>query len=142
MGDAANTWVSIAEKVAKSGLGSLGPEESIVFRAFTFVTELEMGGASGALYNLSPSSDSDQHQWVDLRAAAELLASIGDRESGQLLVKAADVLENLPEPLGSTWEESMESASAQLPPGFWEVIEARVANIYDSLEAYTSIHFP
>ncbi len=141
MDEAADTWVAIAQKVAKSGLANLTPEELVVYRVFVFVSELEMGGPSGALYNLSPASGKGQHQWLDLRRTAELLAAIGDRESAGLLLEAADALEKIPEPLPSTWEEAMEAATLNVRPGLWETIELRVPEIYDHLEAYTRAHF-
>jgi hypothetical protein len=135
-----NTWNNIIEKAACTGLAALKHEEQVVFRANSFVVEVEMGGMSGALYNLSPKAGTDQRQWLDLRLTAQALASIGDHESAQLLLKAIDVFENLPEPVSSTWEEFMESASSQLSGEFWETIEARIPNIYDSLEKYTRTH--
>ncbi len=140
MDEAANTWVSIAQKVAKAGLGDLTPEELVVYRVFVFVSELEMGGTSGALYNLGPASGKDQHQWMDLRRTAQLLAGIGDRESAGLLLEAADALEKIPEPLPSTWEDAMEAATPHARADLWEAIELRVPDIYDHLEAYTRAH--
>ncbi len=142
MDEAADIWVSLAQKVAKAGLGGLMPEELVVYRVFVFVSELEMGGTSGALYNLSPASGRDQHQWLNLRRTAELLAAIGDRESAGLLLEAADALEKIREPLPSTWEEAMEAAKPHARADLWEAIELRVPEIYDTLEAYTRAHFP
>ena len=135
-----NTWNGIVEKAIKTGLPTLKREEQIIFRAYSFIIEVEMGGVSGALYNLSPKLGSDQHHWIDLRHAAEALATIGDNETAQLLLKAADVLENLPEPPLSTWGGYMESANTQLPEGFWEIIESRIPDIYDVLESYTNAY--
>jgi len=135
-----NTWNSIVEKVIQTGLPTLKQEEQSIFRAYSFIIQVEMGGISGALYNLSPRLGSDQHQWIDLRLTAESLVTIGDNETAQLLLKAADVLENLPNSLSPTWGEFMKSVDTQIPEGFWETIEARIPNIYDVLEEYTSVY--
>lgn len=140
MDESINTWNSIVEKVIKTGLLTLKQEERIIFRASSFIIEVEMGGISGALYNLSPKLGSDQHQWIDLRLTTEALATIGDNETARLLLKAADVLENSPESPSLTWGEFMASANTQLPEGFWEIIDARIPNIYDILEEYTNIY--
>ncbi|HEY9760225.1 MAG TPA: hypothetical protein V6C97_34025 [Oculatellaceae cyanobacterium] len=99
-----------------------------------------MNGVSGALYNVSPTLGFDQHQWNDLRAITDAVRSIGDHESAQLLLKAADVFETLPEPLQATWEKFMNSATSQLSEGFWEALESRIPDIYDSLEVYTATY--
>jgi len=134
------TWNKIVEKVIQTGLPALKREEQIIFRVYSFVIEVEMGGINGALYNLSPRSGSDQQQWIDLRLTAESLVAIGDNQTAQLLLKAADVLENLLEPPSSTWGEFMESVESQLSKDFWETIEARITEIYGILEAYTSAY--
>ena|GEM_PF-3128271 len=140
MDEVIKTWNKIVEKVIQTGLPALKREEQIIFRVYSFVIEVEMGGINGALYNLSPRSGSDQQQWIDLRLTAESLVAIGDNQTAQLLLKAADVLENLLEPPSSTWGEFMESVESQLSKDFWETIEARITEIYGILEAYTSAY--
>jgi hypothetical protein len=140
MNEVVDTWNTIIGKYREVKNGTLKHEELIVFRVFSFLTNVEMNSVSGALYNLSPKLGSDQHQWNDLRATADAVASIGDNESAQLLLEAADVFENLPEPLPPTWEELMNSATSQLSEDFWETIESRIPNIYDFLETYTITH--
>lgn len=137
MDELVSTWKNIIEKVSQARDGSLKSEELIVFRVFSFISNIEMNGVSGALYNLSPKLGSDQHQWVDLRLTAEALVSISDNESAKLLLKVADVFEGLPQPPTATWGEFMDSATSQLSEDFWETIESRIPNIYDYLEAYT-----
>ena len=34
----------------------------------------------------------------------------------------------------------MKSVDTQIPEGFWETIKARIPNIYDVLEEYTSVY--
>jgi hypothetical protein len=132
-----DTWNTIIGKFSEAKNGSLKHEELVIFRVFSFIISVEMNSVSGALYNLSPQLGSDQHQWIDLRLTVEALVSIGDNESAQLLLKAADVFEKLPEPLSATWEEFMNSATSQLSEDFWETIESRIPKVYDALEAYT-----
>ena len=135
-----DTWNTIIGKSSQAKDGTLRHEELIIFRVFSFIIEVEVNGVRGALYNMSPRLGSDQHKWTNLRLTAEALASIGDNESAQLLLKARDVFENLPEPTQHTWEELMDSATSQLSEDFWKTIESRIPNIYVALEAYTIAH--
>jgi len=141
MNEAVNTWNTIIRKYREAKNGTLKSEELVVFRVFSFLIDTEMNSACGALYNLSPELGSDQHQWNDLRATVNAISSIGDNESAQLLLNAADVFENLPEPLPSTWDEYTNLAASQLSNDFWEKIESRIPIIYNFLEEYTVIHF-
>ena len=140
MNEVVETWNTIIGKYREAKNGTLKPEELIIFRVFSFLISIEMNSVSGALYNLGPKMESTQHQWNDLHATADAVRAIGDQESAQLLLKAADVFENLPAPFPSTWEELMNSASSQLSEDFWETIESRIPNIYDALEAYTATY--
>jgi hypothetical protein len=140
MNEVVETWNSIIEKYQEAKNGTLKAEELIVFRVFAFLIRVEMNDVSGALYNLSPKLGSDQSSWNDLRATANAVNSIGDNQSAQLLLEAADIFEKLPEPLPSTWEEFMNLATSQLSEDFWQRIDSRISNIYDSLETYTVAH--
>jgi len=137
MDNVVETWNSIIGKSSQAKDGTLNHEELIIFRVFSFIMRVEMNSVSGALYNMSPRLGSDQHKWTDLRLTAEALASIGDNESADLLLKVANAFENLPEPFPQTWGELMNSAISQLSEDVWETIESRIPNIYDSLETYT-----
>lgn len=131
---------AILEKGHRLPASALTQEERIVFQAYSFLVELEMGGASGALYNLSPIQGTDQHEWSDLRLAAGSVAAIGDRETAALCLQAAEALERLPEPLPETWEELEEAASTSLPANFQDMLESRVHALYNFLETYTNEH--
>ena len=140
MNEVVDTWNTIIAKYREANNGTLPDEELIVFRVFSFLVNTEMNSVRGAVYNLSPKLGSDQHRWNHLRATADAVSSIGDGESAQLLLRAAEVFENLPEPLPRTWEELMNSTGSQLSKDFWEDIESRISSIYASLEAYTVTH--
>ena len=80
--DAATVWELVAARVARSGPESLSPAERRFYWVNRSLVDLDVGGLSGFLYNLSPSALGAR--WDDLRAAADAL-----QESGATGVLAA-----------------------------------------------------
>ncbi|MFN8414104.1 MAG: hypothetical protein U0Z26_17120 [Anaerolineales bacterium] len=140
MDEIIETWTSIIEKYSQAKNDTLPYEELVVFRVFSFICDVEMNGVSGALYNSSPKSGTNQYQWTNLHLTAEALVTIGDAETAQLLTETATVFESLSNLSLRTWGEYMEAAETKLSDDIWDTIDARIQKIYDFLEVYTREH--
>lgn len=97
-------WNAIIERADAQGEGSLSLKERRIYLVNLFLIELESGGLSGFLYNVSP--EADERNWERLRDTAEAVRSFGNQHVAEQLVRFANLLEKLPErSAGSTWRD-------------------------------------
>jgi hypothetical protein len=123
---------SLCEKVVQSGVDSLSVAERRVWRVNCFLCDLETGGLSGFLYNVSPAAG-EPPRWTELRAVAAAVAELGGGQLASTLEAAADMLESRLSDKATTWSdaiaplqvelESLEVALNEASGPLWEAAE-------------------
>ena len=78
-----------------------------------FVTELEQGGLSAFLYNISPDASSSQCLWSELRETVEALRRIEAGKTADALALLIPLLE-APAPPGPTWQSFLQERGIDL----------------------------
>ena len=91
----------------------LTPRERLIWSVGTFATDLEMGGLSGFLYNVSPDAGEVQGDWTRLRELVAGLELIGAMSTARVL---ADLLPRLEASAtdDGTWGGFLEARSLEL----------------------------
>lgn len=131
-------WNRVLEKVAK-GEGVLDERERTTLLVNRFVCDVELGGLSTALYNLSPAFG---EKWTELRATSVALKAIGSSATSEILDEIAILLEAqvITEP--TIWKEVVDRAIpekrlTELDADF----EAAVPELWEGLERFTRANF-
>lgn len=123
MANASDAWDAVVAKISRDGENSLSPSARTFYMVNRFLVDLDMGGFSGFLYNISPSSGA----WQELRALAEAVASAGAPEVAAALHAAARLLEAGSATEG-TWEAALQPIASQV-----QALEDRVCEGSDEL---------
>jgi hypothetical protein len=131
-----DVWNRILER-AGSTLAGLTAAERIVYRVNVFLVDVEMGGLSGFLYNISPSSG---RRWSDLRETAEAVESVGHVRTAALLRDLAARLEALPSGGTTTWGEFFAPLEGHLETDVVPAVNGYIEDLYSKLEAFTNQH--
>jgi hypothetical protein len=87
--------------------------ERVILIVGRFLTDLETGGLSGFLYNISPDSSSSQNVWSELREVVVALRRIEAANTADALEQLIPLLEARG-PGGSTWGSFLEARGIDL----------------------------
>jgi hypothetical protein len=129
-------WNSVLERAGNS-LARLAPNERIIYRVNVFLCDLEMGGLSGFLYNVSPT---DGGSWSDLRETAEAIETVGHLGCAATLRDLAERLERLPS-FSTTWDAFLAPLREHLESNVGPVVNGYIGDLYADLETFTIRHF-
>ncbi len=118
--------------------------ETGVRRINNFLCDLDIGGLSGALYNLSPEVGAEK-EWSALRLLAQDVNDLGRSAVGELLLQVATLLESQAAPGPTTWGACIEPiqdrlAELEVPlmheaEELWDAIESPTLGSFSSSEA-------
>jgi hypothetical protein len=100
--DAETLFLSLIETYRGDVAAAREPRERLVLAVGRLATELELGGASGFLYNVSPDAAQPQTHWAELRDVVTALRSIGAHVSADALEAILPLLET-DKPDEGTW---------------------------------------
>jgi hypothetical protein len=122
---------TILEKECRVGRAALTPSEVECYLLYRSVMELENGGLSGLLYNISPD-------WGYLAALAEVLEKKGEPQLAALIREAYSIAVSGPTDFRGTWrgwlnladpDEKLQQIGNSLFPKyslFWSHLESAV----------------
>jgi hypothetical protein len=129
-------WNNVLERAGNS-IARLAPNERIIYRVNVFLCDLEMGGLSGFLYNISPT---DGGNWSALRETAEAIETVGHLGCAATLRDLAERLERLPS-FSTTWGAFLAPLAEHLKSDVGPVVKGYIEDLYADLETFTIRHF-
>jgi hypothetical protein len=132
-----DVWNGILER-GGSTLAGLTPSERVIYRVNVFLVDVEIGGLSGFLYNVSPSSGG---RWSDLGETADAVESVGHPACAALLRDLAVRLESLPPTGAASWGEHPAPLDEHLATVVTPAVKRSIGDLYSKLEAFTAQHF-
>ena len=131
-------WNRVLEKVSR-GEGVLDERERTMLLINRFVCDVELGGLSTALYNLSPAFG---EKWTELRATSVALKAIGCRAISEDLDEIAILLEAQVMTEPTIWKEVLDRAIPEERLRELDVdFEANVPELWEGLERFTRANF-
>jgi hypothetical protein len=92
---------------------SLTDQERLVCSVGDLASELEMGGLSAFLYNVSPSAAAPGNTWVELRETVRSLEAIGANKTAVVLASLLPLLETRAQGDG-TWSGFLAARGVEL----------------------------
>ena len=142
MTEAYEVWNLLLAKAASQGVQSLVPPEAAVYWTNRFLSDIESGGLSGALYSLSPPDlPPSGSRWHDLRATADALKFIGAGTASLLLDQVAAIVEGHAASGASTWGAFIQSVDpSDHLQGLHRELSALIPSLWGTLEEYTMAH--
>ena len=130
-------WNNIIDRLVDQGIENLGEDDQLIWRVNQFLFEIESGGLSGFLYNVSPA-DGEVYEWTALRQTVNAINRLGQNDVSQVLRDILSRVE-IPDRATSTWEEFLEHAD---PEGSFEKVEEMVKQaigpLYKKLSSFTA----
>ncbi len=134
------TWNVLLERSEQGGTAQFSPNELAVLRVNIFLIEVETGGLSGLLYNLSPDGDLEAG-WLELKGLRKALSLIGSTASAAVVQRISAILEGKPAAEASSWAQFLVMVDpAEELERFESELLDQVEAIWGELESFTVKH--
>lgn len=129
--DAPAIWNAVLDKASEAGVASLSAREKEIYHLNRLVVELENGGLTGLLYNMSPGTG--ESGWSELHATIAALQSAGETKAALVLGRIAATVESLPRGSAGTWGDWIAPAESRLSQLESE-LDIATARVWEKLE--------
>lgn len=134
-------WNQIIEKASSRGVGDLKDFEENIYRVNIFLCDMDNGGLTGFLYNVSPSN-STTTEWNDLRQTAKAIEIMGVSACADALFQAASCFESA-SIAEKTWGQLLEDQKlAELIKAIEQPIKEALPELWEKLEDFTLQKMP
>lgn len=134
-------WNQIIEKASSRGVADLNDFEENIYRVNIFLCDMDNGGLTGFLYNVSPSSTATT-EWSDLRQTAKAIKIMGVSACADALFQAASCFESVSN-AENTWRNLLEDPKlAELIKAIEQPVKEAIPELWEKLEDFTLQKMP